>query len=74
MAEAELKRWKNLKYYTLPFEIHFDNIDNAMIFADIAKQQDYIAKMIELYSKHEYYNKTIAKKTKLQYDNFYFYK
>ncbi len=74
IPEAEPKKWKNLRYFTLPFEFHFENIDNAMIFTDITKQQEHTIKMIELYSKHEYYNKIISEKTRSQYNNFYFFK
>lgn len=74
LPEAEKKKYKNLLYYTLPFEMHFENVDNAVIFKDMASQQDYIKKEIALYVKYEYFNNPISEKIIDQYNNFYFYK
>lgn len=72
--EAIAQKYKNLSYFTLPFEEHFDNIDNAVIFKDMTKQQDHIKKEIALYVKYEFFNKSIRDKMLHQYANFYLYK
>lgn len=65
--------YKNLQYYTLPFEAVFSNTSSKEIFIDMAKQEDHIKKEVELYQRYDFYNKTIAQKTIEQYQNFYYY-
>ena len=72
--EAIAQKYKNLSYFTLPFEQEFDNVDNAVIFKDMTAQQDHIRKEIALYVKYEFFNKSIADKMIHQYNHFYFYK
>lgn len=67
------KKHKNLTYYSKDFCDVFDNIDNAVIFWDITKQQDHIRKEIALYERYDYFNKAIAAKLREQYQLFYFF-
>ncbi len=72
--EAISQKYKNLKYFTLPFEEEFSNVDNAVIFKDITEQQDHIRKEISLYEKYWYFNKAISDTLTEQYKYFYYYK
>jgi len=72
--EAIAQKYKNLRYFTLPFEEDFSNIDNAVIFKDMTAQQDHIRKEVDLYARYEYFNKSIADKMIHQYAHFYLYK
>lgn len=65
------KKYKNLKYYTLPFESSFENIDKAVMFREITTQQDAARKEIALYEKYEYFNKAISQKMIEQYNTFF---
>lgn len=67
------EKYRNLVYYTQPFEEVFLNWDRAVIFSDMAKQQEHIKKEVEIYAKYEYFNKTLQEKILNQYKLFYYH-
>lgn len=73
IPESEEKKYKNLKYFTLPFSEAFENVDKKHIFIDISKQQDHIKKLVWLYERHDFFNKAISAKVLDQYAHFYNY-
>lgn len=73
LYEAVKRTYKNLKYYTLPFEVFFENIDESIIYNDIEKQKIHIQKELTIFTKHWYFNKVQQEKIGDIYENFYYY-
>lgn len=71
--DAKRNTYKNLKYYTRPFEEVFENLDSWVIFKDMTEQESHIKKEIDLYSKYGFFNVAISNKILSQYKHFYFY-